>query len=123
MGSLPRPAARLVRVRHRVDLYVLLEPAREVGGDLYDFFRLDQDRLFFLVGDVSGKGLPSSLFMAVSKALYKSTALRRPGEMAAMMREADNEISRDNAEGFFVTVLAGILDAATGELEYANAGP
>ena len=60
--------------------------------------------------------------MAVSKALYKSTALRRPGEIAAMMREADAEINRDNAEGLFVTVLAGILDAATGELEYANAG-
>ena len=121
MGSLPRPEL-VLSGEHRVDLYVLLEPAREVGGDLYDFFRLDQDRLFFLVGDVSGKGLPSSLFMAVSKALYKSTALRRPGEVAAMMREADNEISRDNAEGLFVTVLAGILDAATGELEYANAG-
>jgi serine phosphatase RsbU (regulator of sigma subunit) len=121
MGSLPRPELVLSGER-RVDLYVLLEPAREVGGDLYDFFRLDQERLFFLVGDVSGKGLPSSLFMAVSKALYKSTALRRTGEIAAMMREADDEISRDNAEGLFVTVLAGILNAATGELEYANAG-
>jgi serine phosphatase RsbU (regulator of sigma subunit)/CHASE2 domain-containing sensor protein len=121
MGSLPRPEVALAG-EHRVDLYALLEPAREVGGDLYDFFRLDQDRLFFLVGDVSGKGLPSSLFMAVSKALYKSTALRRPGEIAVMMREADNEISRDNAEGLFVTVLAGILDVASGEVEYANAG-
>jgi serine phosphatase RsbU (regulator of sigma subunit) len=121
MGSLPLPELALSG-EHRVDLYALLEPAREVGGDLYDFFRLDQDRLFFLVGDVSGKGLPSSLFMAVSKALYKSTALRQTGEIAAMMREADDEISRDNGEGLFVTVLAGILDAATGELEYANAG-
>ena len=121
MGSLPRPEVVLPG-EHRVDLYALLEPAREVGGDLYDFFRLDQDRLFFLVGDVSGKGLPSSLFMAVSKALYKSTALRRTGQIAAMMREADAEINRDNAEGLFVTVMACILDAATGELEYSNAG-
>lgn len=121
MGSLPLPEV-VLSGEHRVDLYALLEPAREVGGDLYDFFRLDQDRLFFLVGDVSGKGLPSSLFMAVSKALYKSIALRRTGQVAAMMRAADAEINRDNAEGLFVTVLAGILDAATGELEYANAG-
>ncbi len=100
----------------------MLEPAREVGGDLYDFFRLDADHLFFMIGDVSGKGLPGSLFMAISKALYKSTALRRHGQVAVMMREADAEISRDNAEGLFVTVVAGILDARTGELEYCSAG-
>ncbi len=75
-----------------------------------------------MIGDVSGKGLPGSLFMAISKALYKSTALRRHGQVAVMMREADAEISRDNAEGLFVTVLAGILDARTGELEYCSAG-
>jgi serine phosphatase RsbU (regulator of sigma subunit) len=60
--------------------------------------------------------------MAISKALYKSTALRRHGQVALMMREADAEISRDNTEGLFVTVLAGILDARTGELEYCSAG-
>jgi len=93
-----------------------------VGGDLYDFFLLDADHLFFMIGDVSGKGLPGSLFMAISKALYKSTALRRHGQVAVMMREADAEISRDNAEGLFVTVLAGILDARSGALEYCSAG-
>jgi serine phosphatase RsbU (regulator of sigma subunit) len=75
-----------------------------------------------MIGDVSGKGLPGSLFMAISKALYKSTALRRHGEVAAMMREADAEISRDNAEGLFVTVVAGILDARSGALQYCRAG-
>jgi adenylate cyclase len=121
MGTLPRPAAAFPG-ETRFDLYAMLEPAREVGGDLYDFFLLDPDHLFFLIGDVSGKGLPGSLFMAISKALYKSTALRRHGQIAVMMREADAEISRDNAEGLFVTVLAGILDARTGELEYCSAG-
>jgi CHASE2 domain-containing sensor protein/serine phosphatase RsbU (regulator of sigma subunit) len=121
MGTLPRAAVAFPG-ETRFDLYAMLEPAREVGGDLYDFFRLDDDHLFLLIGDVSGKGLPGSLFMAISKALYKSTALRRHGEVALMMREADAEISRDNAEGLFVTVLAGILDARTGELEYCNAG-
>ena len=121
MGTLPR-AATAFPGETRFDLYAMLEPAREVGGDLYDFFLLDADHLFFLIGDVSGKGLPGSLFMAISKALYKSTALRRHGQVAVMMREADAEISRDNTEGLFVTVLAGILDARTGELEYCSAG-
>ena len=121
MGSLPEPAAAFPGEK-RVELYAHLEPAHEVGGDLYDFFRLDDDHLFFMIGDVTGKGLPGSLFMAISKVLYKSIALRRHGQVAAMMREADAEISRDNTEGLFVTVLAGILDARSGTLEYCNAG-
>ena len=121
MGTLPRPSI-VFPGEQRFDLYARLDPAREVGGDLYDFFFLDPDHLFFLIGDVSGKGLPGSLFMAISKALYKTTALRRHGQVAAMMREADAEISRDNTEGLFVTALAGILDARTGALEYCSAG-
>jgi serine phosphatase RsbU (regulator of sigma subunit) len=121
MGTLPRPSVAFPG-ETRFDLYARLDPAREVGGDLYDFFLLDRDHLFFMIGDVSGKGLPGSLFMAISKALYKSTVLRRHGQIAAMMCEADAEISRDNAEGLFVTVLAGILDAGTGSLEYCSAG-
>jgi adenylate cyclase len=121
MGTLPRPAAAFPGEK-RFEVHASLEPAREVGGDLYDFFRLDDDHLFFMIGDVSGKGLPGSLFMAISKALYKSTVLRRHGHVAAMMREADAEISRDNAEGLFVTVVAGILDARSGGLEYCSAG-
>ena len=121
MGTLPAPAAAFPG-ETRFELFAMLEPAREVGGDLYDFFLLDGDHLFFMIGDVSGKGLPGSLFMAISKALYKSTALRRHGQVAAMMREANTEISRDNTEDYFVTVLAGILDARTGALEYCRAG-
>jgi len=121
MGSLPAPMTAFPGDA-RLDLYAFLEPAREVGGDLYDFFPLDRDRLCMLIGDVSGKGLPGSLFMAVSKALYKSAALRGVGPVDAVMREADGEISRDNAEGLFVTMLAGVLDAGSGLLEYCNAG-
>jgi adenylate cyclase len=121
MGSLPHPTTAFPGDT-RLDLYAFLEPAREVGGDVYDFFALDHDRVCFLIGDVSGKGLPSSLFMAVSKALYKSAALRQSGRVEAVMREADTEISRDNTEGFFVTMLAGILNVRTGLLEYCNAG-
>src|SRR5207344_299116 len=116
MGGLPTQGAA-VPGEARFDLYAFLAPALEVGGDLYDFFRLDADRIFLLVGDVSGKGLPGSLFMAVSKSLCKSIALRDRGDVGALMRQADLEISRDNAESLFVTVWAGIVDVATGEIQ------
>jgi serine phosphatase RsbU (regulator of sigma subunit) len=95
-----------------------------VGGDLYDFFKLDDDRLFFMVGDVAGKGLPASIFMAVSKALYKSAALRMEhrADIGEVMRAANGEIARDNPEMLFVTVFAGILDLKSGDLNWCNAG-
>jgi serine phosphatase RsbU (regulator of sigma subunit) len=83
---------------------------------------LDAEHLFFLVGDVSGKGLPASIFMAVSKALCKSTALRRGRRIDELLREANAEISRENPESLFVTVFAGILDVLSGRLEYCSAG-
>jgi adenylate cyclase len=120
-GILPRPES--LRDETRIDLAATMIPAREVGGDLYDFFRLDADRLFFLIGDVAGKGLSASIFMAISKALYKSTTLRQPGAtISELMRTANDEVSRDNPEMFFVTVFAGIIDLNSGELAYCNAG-
>jgi serine phosphatase RsbU (regulator of sigma subunit) len=89
---------------------------------LYDFFMLDADRLFFLVGDVSGKGLPASIFMAVSKALCKSAALRRSQQVGALLSEASAEIARENPESLFVTVFAGVLDASSGRVQYSCAG-
>ena len=121
MGILPDPA-RVFPDERRFSLYAFVEPAREVGGDLYDFFRLDADRVFFLIADVSGKGVSGSLFAAVSKAISKSTALRRGDTAAMIIRDVNAEISRDNPELLFVTAFAGILDAATGRLEYCNAG-
>jgi serine phosphatase RsbU (regulator of sigma subunit) len=121
MGILPDPAVTFADER-RLQFYAFLDPAREVGGDLYDFFPLDDERVFVLIGDVSGKGLPGSLFMAVSKTLCKSSALRHAGDVGAMMREANAEIARDNGEGLFVTAWAGVVNARTGELQYVNAG-
>ncbi|MEO8739315.1 MAG: CHASE2 domain-containing protein [Casimicrobiaceae bacterium] len=107
----------------RVELAAVMVPAREVGGDLYDFFRLDARRLFILVGDVAGKGLSASIFMAVSKALYKSAMLRDlSADIGEIMSAANGEISRDNPEMLFVTVFAGILDLESGDLDYCNAG-
>jgi serine phosphatase RsbU (regulator of sigma subunit)/CHASE2 domain-containing sensor protein len=121
LGILPSPAAVLAG-EARVGLFAFMEPAREVGGDLYDFFPLGDDRLLVLIGDVSGKGIPSSLFMAVSKALCKSAALRHDGDLTAMLRDANTEISRDNVEALFVTAWIGVLDLTTGRLDYCNAG-
>jgi len=107
---------------HRIEIYAHMRPAREVGGDLYDFFPLPDDRLFVLVGDVAGKGLPAAMFMAVSKALAKSSTLRETTGLEHLMSVVNTEISRDNPEDLFVTLIALIIDLNTGRLEYCNAG-
>ena len=117
------PSPERLRGDPRIDLAVSMIPAREVGGDLYDFFPLDDKRLFVLVGDVAGKGLSASIFMAVSKALFKSATLRsRDADLAAVVSAANAEVSRDNPEMMFVTVFAAILDLDDGELVHCNAG-
>jgi serine phosphatase RsbU (regulator of sigma subunit)/CHASE2 domain-containing sensor protein len=117
------PSTELLRDEPRIDLAAVMVPAREVGGDLYDFFYLDANRLFILAGDVAGKGLTASIFMAVSKALYKSAMLRDPrADIGDIMTSANAEISRDNPEMMFVTVFAAILHLESGELDYCNAG-
>jgi adenylate cyclase len=121
MGLLPAPR-ELFAHEHRFTLDAHLEPARTVGGDFYDCFMLDENRLFFLVGDVSGKGLAASLFMALAKSLLKSIALRGSGEPAEVLHAANAEIGRDNPESLFVTVFAAVLDARTGRVRYCNAG-
>jgi serine phosphatase RsbU (regulator of sigma subunit) len=123
-ASLPSPDE--LQDDTRIDLHAVLVPAREVGGDLYDFFRLDGDRLFVLVGDVAGKGLSASIFMAVSKALCKSAILRAPiapaDDLGRLMYLANTEVSRENAQQLFVTAFAAVLDLRTGDLSYCNAG-
>jgi CHASE2 domain-containing sensor protein/serine phosphatase RsbU (regulator of sigma subunit) len=122
MGLLPAPRV-LFAGEPRFTLEALLEPARTVGGDFYDCFMIDRHRLFFVVADVSGKGLPASLFMALSKSLLKSIALRADSlDPGTIFMRASAEISRDNAEALFVTAFAGILDLRTGALDFCNAG-
>lgn len=120
MGLLPAPRELFARER-RFAIDALLEPARTVGGDFYDCFMLDTHRLFFIVADVSGKGLPASLFMALSKTLLKSAA-RRVDDVGGLMVRANAEVSRENPESLFITAFAGILDTRTGTLEFCNAG-
>lgn len=106
----------------RFQIEAMLEPAKQVGGDLYDFFLIDKTRLFFIIGDVSGKGLPASLFMVVTKALVKSAALRENDNIGTIISQANVELARENPEMLFVTGLAGLLDLDTGVLELVNAG-
>ena len=120
-GMLPKSEVALADEK-RVDLFATMRPAREVGGDLYDFFYLDQRRLFVVVGDVAGKGLAAALFMAVSKALTKSSSLRGRIGLTELMAVINRELARDNPDDLFVTLLAMVLDLDNGRLEYCNAG-
>ncbi|MEO8856656.1 MAG: CHASE2 domain-containing protein [Burkholderiaceae bacterium] len=121
LGSLPN-AKRAFPGERRFTIDALIEPAREVGGDLYDFFMIDARHLYFLIGDVSGKGVPASLFMAVTKALTRSFAARLPGGPADILSAANSDLSRENVETLFVTLLLGVLDVDSGMLELVNAG-
>lgn len=121
LGMLPF-APDVVGNEARVDIDAYMQPARMVGGDLYDFFALDDEHLFVSVGDVSGKGMGASMFMGVSKALTKSAALRVRESVAYIVTEANADISLDNPDNLFVTMVAGILHLTNGRFEYCNAG-
>jgi serine phosphatase RsbU (regulator of sigma subunit)/CHASE2 domain-containing sensor protein len=121
MGLLPDPREVLAGER-RVDVAAILEPARTVGGDFYDCFLLDRRRLFFVVADVSGKGLPASLFMASIKSILKGAVLSHARSLGEALTRAQGEVRRENPEALFVTAFAGVLDLDSGELEFANAG-
>ncbi len=107
--------------REEFSIYAILEPAREVGGDFYDFFLIDHDHLCFTVGDVSDKGVPAALFMAVTKTLIKSHAASDLSP-ASIMTAANDELCENNESSMFVTIFLCILDLRTGEMVYTNAG-
>ena len=107
--------------RPEFDLYAVIEPAKEVGGDFYDFFFVDDHRLYFVIGDVSDKGVPASLFMAVTKTLIRSKTnnLTAPDEV---LSQVNQELCTDNDSNMFVTVFCGVLHTRTGEVWYSNGG-
>lgn len=120
-GSLP-VAEQLFHDEKRFQLMTLLEPAKDVGGDLYDFFMIDDHQLGFVIGDVSGKGLPASLFMTVTKTLTKTIAKYVKSGPAAVAELANAELAEVNPEALFVTLLVGVLDVANGQITLVNAG-
>jgi serine phosphatase RsbU (regulator of sigma subunit) len=121
MGMLPDPKA-IEGLRANVEFFAMLEPAREVGGDLYDGFMLDDHRFCFLIGDVSGKGVPASLFMALTKTLCKSLARREQVPLGQLLRSVNEEISQDNPAFMFVTAVIGVIDVGSGAVDLCNAG-
>lgn len=107
--------------RSELDLGALLEPAKLIGGDFYDFFFLDDDRLFLAIGDVAGKGIPAALFMSVTRTFFRSKA-GSGTTPAQTMNEVNAELCRNNPNQLFVTFLVAILHVGSGLLELCNAG-
>ena len=102
-------------------LFAAMSPAKEVGGDFYDFFMTDKDHLGIVMADVSGKGVPAALFMVIAKTLIKNRAVLG-GTPSRVLEDVNNLLCENNASGLFVTVWLGILDLSTGVLAVCNAG-
>ncbi len=113
---------RLAALSDRIDMDAVLEPAQEIGGDLYDGFALPDGRIVFLVGDVTGKGPAAALFMAVSKALAHSLLRRGAAPLDVAISALNDELADDGLAVVEVTMLCGIIDPATGAIEMVNAG-
>ncbi len=107
--------------RKEFDIYATMQPAKEVGGDFYDFFLIDSDHLALVIADVSGKGVPAALFMVITKTLIKNQTLT--GMMPAdVFTTVNTQLCENNDAGMFVTGWMGILEISTGKLTFANAG-
>ena len=107
--------------RHEFDLYASMDPAKEVGGDFYDFFLVDDDHLALVMADVSGKGVPAALFMVISMTLIRHRT-RMGGTPEEILRSVNNRLAEDNKNGMFVTVWLAIVELSTGKGIAANAG-
>lgn len=107
--------------RNEFDIYATMNPAKEVGGDFYDFFMVDDRHLAIVMADVSGKGVPAALFMVIGKTLIKDHT--QPGkDLGEVFTEVNELLCESNSEGLFITAFEGVLDLASGEFRYVNAG-
>ncbi|XYI02517.1 PP2C family protein-serine/threonine phosphatase [Sorangium sp. So ce1128] len=111
-----------VPVHEDIDIFGVLVPAKAVGGDLYDFFMIDEHRLFFQIGDVSDKGIHAALFMSMTKALLKAAVVTLNSPLSETMGRVNKFLVHNNASQMFVTLFAGILDLRTGLISYTDAG-
>lgn len=107
--------------RPEFDLYATMHPAKEVGGDFYDFFMIDDKQIGIVIADVSGKGVPAALFMVIAKTLIKNHA-QSGLEPSEVFRQVNNQLCENNEEGMFVTAFLGVLDVESGRFTYVNAG-
>ena len=115
------PTNKDVLPKDLYDMATLMDPAKDVGGDFYDYFKTDEDRLGFVMADVSGKGVPAALFMAVSRTLLKATGIRDLVSKDCMT-SVNDLVCGESVDGMFVTVFYGRLNIKTGEIDYSNAG-
>ena len=107
--------------RPEFDIYAVMNPAKEVGGDFYDFFMVDEQHLAVVIADVSGKGIPAALFMVIGKTLIKDHT--KPDiSLGAVFSEVNDLLCDANSEGLFITAFEGVLDLVTGEFHFVNAG-
>lgn len=106
----------------RSNVYALMDPAKEIGGDFYDYFYIDNNHMAFVIADVSGKGVPGALFMMKTETLIKSLAMTLKTNTAAILERSNISLCANNHANMFVTCWLGILDLSTGELKYTNAG-
>ena len=118
---LPRSFPPFPELTEVVDIYASMTPAKDVGGDFYDFFQIDDERIGLVIADVSGKGVPASLFMAVSRTLLRATALRGVSS-AECLTYANKLLCKESLDSMFVTVFYGIYHYKTGMMDYTNAG-
>lgn len=114
-------SGQVLRERQEISLYASMTPAKEVGGDFYDFFLTDEDHLVVLIADVSGKGVPASLFMVVARTLLQS-CIEGGDTLAEAVSEVNDRLCAQNKNGMFVTAWIGVLTLSTGALAYVNAG-
>jgi serine phosphatase RsbU (regulator of sigma subunit)/anti-sigma regulatory factor (Ser/Thr protein kinase) len=121
MGLVPKDFPALPEFKE-IDIYATIVPAFEVGGDLYDFFPLDEDRICFIIGDVSDKGVPAALFMAMARTAFKISAVASPESITLAMARTNQFLCESNPQQMFVTAFAGVLDLRTGRVDYADAG-
>ena len=121
LSILPRIFPPFPDCTDKLDISASMHAAKDVGGDFYDFFRIDDDHIGFVMADVSGKGIPAAIFMAVSRTVIRTTAIQGMSPGACIAR-SNTLIAKESSNGMFVTVFYGIYNVKTGEITYCNAG-
>lgn len=118
---LPRVFPPFPDLTSDIDIHATMKPAKDVGGDFYDFFRIDQDHIGFVMADVSGKGVPAALFMTMSHTLLRFTGTKGCNPVETVT-DSNNMLARESFDSMFVTLFYGVLNVRTGDIRYVNAG-
>ncbi|MCI6503722.1 MAG: SpoIIE family protein phosphatase [Prevotella sp.] len=121
LAILPNSFPPFEELAERMDIYASMKAAKDVGGDFYDIYKIDEDHIGFTIADVSGKGVPAAIFMAVSHTLLRFAG-RKSLDAVAVISESNDVLARESFDSMFVTLFYGIYNVRTGEVKYVNAG-